>query len=58
MSGRLCAFLLLCHLPHKKLPKAKGAAKTTIERQIGATDRAKDELVYDIYGLTEKEIGL
>jgi hypothetical protein len=30
---------------HKKLPKAKGAPKTAIERQIVATDRQIDALV-------------
>ncbi len=41
---------------HKKLPKAKGESKTAIERRIKATDRKIDELVYELYGLTEKEI--
>ncbi len=41
---------------HKKLPKAKGAVKTTIERQIAATDKSIDALVYELYGLTDKEI--
>ena len=43
---------------HKKLPKAKGATKTAIERRIKATDRQIDELVYELYGLTEEEIGV
>lgn len=29
---------------------------TAIERQIDATDRQIDELVYELYGLTDKEI--
>ena len=41
---------------HKKLPKPKGATKTAIERRIKSTDRQIDELVYELYGLTEKEI--
>ncbi|MFO7675502.1 MAG: hypothetical protein R6X12_04205 [bacterium] len=43
---------------HKRLPQAKGAAKTTIERQIAATDKAIDALVYELYALTEGEIGI
>ena len=43
---------------HKDLPEAKGATKTAIERRIKATDRQIDELVYELYGLTEKEVGI
>ncbi|OYD17365.1 hypothetical protein CH330_00325 [candidate division WOR-3 bacterium JGI_Cruoil_03_51_56] len=43
---------------HKDLPKAKGQTKTAIDRRIKATDRQIDELVYELYGLTEKEIGI
>jgi hypothetical protein len=42
--------------PHKKLPKAKGASKTAIERQIAATDKRIDKLVYELYGLTDREV--
>jgi predicted type IV restriction endonuclease len=42
---------------HKDLPKARAAPdKTAIERQIAATDRQIDALVYGLYGLTEEEI--
>jgi hypothetical protein len=42
---------------HKKLLKVKTPqAKTTLKRQIEATDRQIDHLVYELYGLTEKEI--
>ena len=42
---------------HKKLPAAKTEQeKTVIQRQIEATDRQIDELVYELYGLTEEEI--
>ena len=42
---------------HKQLAKAKANhAKTTIQRQIEATDQQIDGLVYELYGLTEKEI--
>ena len=30
--------------------------KTTLNRQIEATDRQIDELVYELYGLTKEEI--
>jgi hypothetical protein len=30
--------------------------KTAIERQIAATDKQIDQLVYELYGLTEEEI--
>jgi hypothetical protein len=30
--------------------------KTTLQRQIDATDRQIDQLVYELYGLTENEI--
>jgi hypothetical protein len=43
---------------HKKLPKAKGEAKTSIERTIAATDKQIDALVYELYGLTDKEIAI
>ncbi len=51
---------------HKRLPKAKSAramsadrqARTPIEREIAATDRRIDKLVYDLYGLTKKEVGI
>lgn len=44
-----------------EMHKAKSAAKTQSEqdvyaRQIEATDRQIDELVYGLYGLTEEEI--
>ncbi len=42
---------------HKKLTKAKTAhQKTVVQRQIDATDRRIDALVYELYGLTDKEI--
>ena len=41
----------------KQLAAAKTAhAKTAIQRQIDATDRRIDQLVYELYGLTEQEI--
>ena len=32
--------------------------RTVIEPEIAATDRRIDLLVYDLYGLTKKEIGV
>jgi type I restriction-modification system DNA methylase subunit/predicted type IV restriction endonuclease len=43
----------------KQLPKAKGEQEhKVIQRQIDATDHQIDELVYDLYGLTHKEIAI
>lgn len=42
---------------HQQLSAAKSESqKTVIQRQIDATDAQIDRLVYDLYGLTEKEI--
>lgn len=42
---------------HKKLAAAKiPGDKTRIQRQIDATDKQIDKLVYELYGLTEEEI--
>jgi predicted nucleic acid-binding Zn-ribbon protein len=42
---------------HKQLPEAKTAhEQTLLQRQIDATDRQIDKLVYELYGLTEEEI--
>jgi hypothetical protein len=44
---------------HKRLAQAKSPDdKTRLQRQIDATDREIDRLVYDLYGLTEEEIAL
>lgn len=44
---------------HKKLRKAKVAAdKNLYLRQIDGTDREIDNLVYELYGLTEEEIAI
>jgi hypothetical protein len=32
--------------------------KTLLQRQVEATDAAIDKLVYELYGLTEEEIGI
>ncbi|MEK6743472.1 MAG: N-6 DNA methylase [Nitrospirota bacterium] len=42
---------------NKQLPTAKtDHEKTALQRQIDATDRQIDQLVYELYGLTEEEI--
>jgi type I restriction-modification system DNA methylase subunit len=42
---------------HKQLAEAKiPQAQTMLKRQIEATDRQIDRLVYELYGLTEEEI--
>ena len=42
---------------HKKLAVAKiPDEKTRIQRQIAATDKQIDKLVYNLYGLTDEEI--
>ena len=44
---------------HRKLAAAvTGQEKTVLQRQIVATDRQIDRLVYELYGLTEEEIGI
>jgi hypothetical protein len=42
---------------NKRLPEVKtGHEKTALQRQIDATDRQIDQLVYELYDLTEEEI--
>ena len=42
---------------HKDVAAAKAAhMKTALQRQIAATDREIDQLVYNLYGLTDEEI--
>ena len=42
---------------HKKLSLAKTPhEKTVLKTQIDATDTAIDQLVYELYGLTDDEI--
>ena len=44
---------------HKQLAEARTGHDTTmIQRQIDATDRQLDRLVYELYGLTEEEISV
>ena len=42
---------------HKQLAKARtNQEQTLLQRQIEATDKQIDKLVYELYGLTEEEI--
>ena len=44
---------------HKQLPEASTPhEKTALQRRIEATDGQIDALVYELYGLTEEEIGI
>ena len=44
---------------HKDLAAAKtGHDKDVIQRQIDTTDKQIDQLVYELYGLTEDEISI
>ena len=44
---------------HKQLPEARTPhEQTALERQIEATDRQIDALVYELYGLTNEEIAI
>jgi len=41
---------------HASLDSAQGHDHTLLQRQIEATDREIDNLVYELYGLTDEEI--
>jgi hypothetical protein len=44
---------------HKRLAAANTPhEKTALQRQIDATDRQIDALVYELYGLTDEEIAI
>ncbi|MCX6698530.1 MAG: Eco57I restriction-modification methylase domain-containing protein, partial [Methanomicrobiales archaeon] len=44
---------------NKRLPEARtDQEQTLLKRQIAATDKEIDELVYELYGLTEEEIAI
>jgi hypothetical protein len=44
---------------HRRLSESKtGHEKTLLSRQIEATDRQIDGLVYELYGLSEEEIAI
>ena len=58
--GALKKLLPTCTQPSaKQLAAAKSAAqKAIVQRQIDATDRQIDQLVYQLYGLTDEEVAL
>jgi type I restriction-modification system DNA methylase subunit len=57
--GRIATLVDSVLMLHKQLAAAKSAAqKGILQRQIEATDRQIDLLVYQLYGLTEQEIAL
>jgi adenine-specific DNA-methyltransferase len=54
---RIVSFVEKMLALHQQLPSAKTAAdRDLIQRQIDATDRSIDALVYQLYGLTDDEI--
>ena len=43
----------------KQLPKAKTPhGQESLKRQIDTTDKAVDALVYELYGLTDRDVGV
>ena len=55
--GRMVALVERMLELHKRRQEARTPdEKTMLDRQIAATDREIDELVYELYGLTEEEI--
>ena len=42
---------------HKQVPRTP-QEQEMVKREIESTDRAIDRLVYELYGLTEEEIGI
>ena len=44
---------------HRRVAKTKtGHEKTLLQRQIEATDKQIDALVYELYGLSEEEVAI
>jgi hypothetical protein len=57
--GKIIALVDLMMVLNKKLASAKTPQdKTQIQRQTAATDKQIDQLVYQLYGLTDEEIAL
>ena len=46
----------MSNLSERTTAARTGHEKETLQRQIDATDRKIDELVYELYGLTDEEI--
>jgi type I restriction-modification system DNA methylase subunit len=56
---RMVSFVEQMLALHKRLAEAKTSnEQTIIQRQIDATDRQIDKLVYELYGLTSEEIAI
>jgi hypothetical protein len=47
---------MLARSVHKRLAAASASDRELYQRQIDATDREIDKLVYELYGLTEEEV--
>ena len=45
-------------LHQRHAAEANPQVKTMLQRQIDATDQQIDALVYELYGLTDEEIGI
>lgn len=46
--------MLALHKQSPRTPQEQG----TVKREIESTDRAIDRLVYELYGLSEEEVGI
>jgi len=53
-TAELCLVDKMASLPEARTPHEQ----TALERQIEAADRQIDALVYELYGLTEEEMGI
>ena len=63
MNVNVCVAVAPAAMSRAPSPSSIAAArtahdKTLLERQIAATDRQIDTLVYEIYGLTDDEIAI
>jgi hypothetical protein len=55
---RECPDFKFIHLHRQLFSAGPDHDRTLIARRIEATDRQIDRLVYELYGLTEEEIGI
>ena len=51
-------YLVMGKMMRRTIRTYKAPERTRLERQITATDRQIDQLVYALYGLTDEEIAL
>jgi hypothetical protein len=57
--NRLAALAETMQTRHERLPSIRATqARAALQRHISATDAAIDSLVYELYGLTDKEIAV